>query len=66
MKLLDRIAFNRSMSIVFNFIISLIKLFMPKLGKELEDNHPVPPLPRPPLRRRPRPPILKKENKKDE
>jgi hypothetical protein len=40
---------------------------MPKIGKELEDNNPVPPLPKPPLRRRTKPPILnKKENKKDE
>jgi len=54
MKFLDRVALNRSMAIVFNFIISLIKIFMPKIAKELEKNNPVPPLPKPPLRRRDR------------
>jgi hypothetical protein len=53
MKFLDRVALNRSMAIIFSFIISLIKIFMPKVGKELEDNNPVPPLPKPPLRRKP-------------
>ena len=66
MKFLDRVALNRSMAIIFSFIISLIKLIMPKLGKELEDNHPVPPLPRPPLRRKLRLPILTKEDKEHE
>jgi hypothetical protein len=65
MKLLDRIAMNRSMAIIFSFIISLIKLFMPKIAKELEDKNPVPPLPKPPLRRRPKLPVLKKEEKNE-
>jgi hypothetical protein len=60
MKLLDRIALNRSMIIVFNFILSLLKLFMPKV---LDDTNPVPPVPKPPLRRKPRLPVLKKEDK---
>jgi len=59
MKLLDKIALNRSMAIIFSFIISLIKIFMPKVAKDLEKNNPVPPLPKPPLRKRGRP---KKEN----
>jgi len=52
MKLLDKIALNRAMVIIFGFIISLIKIFIPKVGKELEDKNPIPPLPKPPLRRR--------------
>lgn len=58
MKFLDRVALNRSMSIIFSFIISLIKIFMPKLGEDLDKNNPVPPLPKPPLKRRGR---LKKD-----
>jgi hypothetical protein len=65
MKFLDKIAFNRSMAIIFSFIISLIKIFMPKIGKELEDKNPLPPLPKPPLRRRSRLPVLKKEEKNE-
>ena len=52
MKFLDRLAFNRLVSIVLNFIITLIKIFAPKAGREL-DNNPIIPLPKPPLRKRP-------------
>ena len=38
---------------------------MPKVGKELEDKNPLPPLPKPPLRRRSRLPVLKKEEKNE-
>lgn len=52
MKFLDRLAFNRLVSIILNFILAVIKVISPKTGKELENNHPIPPLPKPPLRRR--------------
>jgi len=56
MKLIDKIALNRTLSIIFGFIISLLKFFSPNLGKELDDNNPIPPIPKPPLRKRlPRP-----------
>jgi hypothetical protein len=48
MNFLDRLAFNRLVAIVLNFIITLIKIFSPKTGKELEDKYPTPPIPRPP------------------
>jgi hypothetical protein len=49
MRLLDRIALNRAMIIIGNFILSLIKLLIPKL--EDLDKKPLPPTPRPPLLR---------------
>jgi hypothetical protein len=52
MKFLDRLAFNRLVSIILNFILAIIKVFAPQAGKELENNHPIPPLPKPPLRKR--------------
>jgi hypothetical protein len=47
MKLLDRIALNRAIILIGNFILSLIKSLMPHLKKD-EDN-PTPLTPRPPL-----------------
>jgi hypothetical protein len=35
MKLLDRIAFNRLVAIIANFILSLIKIIYPKIEKEI-------------------------------
>jgi hypothetical protein len=58
MRLLDRIALNRAMIIIGHFILSLIKILMPKLDKDL-DNNPLPPTPRPPLLR---PRNLRKKN----
>lgn len=52
MKFLDRLAFNRLVSIILNFILAVIKVISPKTGKELENNHPIPPIPKPPLRRK--------------
>lgn len=52
MNFLDRLAFNRLVSIVLNFILAIIKVIAPKTGKELEDSHPIPPLPKPPTKRR--------------
>jgi hypothetical protein len=57
MRLLDRIALNRAMIIIGNFILSLIKLLIPKL--EDLDKKPLPPTPRPPLLR---PKNLRKKN----
>lgn len=51
MKFLDRVAFNRTIAIILGFIISVLKIFMPKLDKEI-DNIPTPPLPKPPIWRR--------------
>jgi len=54
MNFLDRLAFNRLVAIVLNFIVAIIKIFAPNAAKELEKNCPnVPPLPRPPLKRKP-------------
>lgn len=40
MKLLDKIALNRLLSIITSFIISLIKLFAPQVKTDdLEDNN---------------------------
>lgn len=47
MKFLDRIALNRLVSIILSFILSIIKLISPKI-----DNNPIPPIPKPPLRKR--------------
>lgn len=52
MKLLDKIAFNRTLAIILSFILSLVKIFSPKAGKDLEDKIPIPPLVKPPLRKR--------------
>jgi hypothetical protein len=66
MNFLDRLAFNRLVAIVLNFIVAIIKIFAPQAGKELEKNCPtIPPLPKPPLRRGPLFP-RKKIDKKDE
>jgi hypothetical protein len=63
MNFLDRLAFNRLVAIVLNFIVAIIKIFAPQAGKELEKKCPtIPPLPKPPLRRGPLFP-RKKENK---
>jgi hypothetical protein len=48
MKFLDRLALNRLVAIILNFIITLIKVLSPKIGKELEDKHPIPNFPKPP------------------
>ena len=47
MKFLDKLALNRLISIILNFILSIIKIIAPK------DNNPAPPVPNPPLKRRP-------------
>jgi len=47
MKFLDRIALNRLVSIILSFILSIIKLISPKV-----DNNPIPPIPKPSLRKR--------------
>jgi hypothetical protein len=47
MKLLDKIALNRAMILIGNFILSLIKTLMPHLKKE--GDNPIPLTPRPPL-----------------
>jgi hypothetical protein len=60
MKLLDRIALNRTIIIIGNFILSLMKLLMPKL--EDLDKNPKPPTPRPPLLK-PRKPRKKNDDK---
>ena len=53
MRLLDKIALNRALAIVFGFIVSILKFFSVKTGGD--DTDIVPPLPKPPLRRRGRP-----------
>ena len=58
MRLLDKIVFNRAVCLIFGFIISLIKIFMPKIGEDLEKNNPIPPMPKPPL-------LRKKRNRKE-
>jgi hypothetical protein len=56
MRLIDKIALNRTLSIVFSFILAIVKFFAPSLDKEIDKNNPVPPIPKPPLRKRiPRP-----------
>lgn len=63
MNFLDRLAFNRLVAIVLNFIVSLIKIFAPKAGRELEKNTPsIPNIPKPPLKRKPLFPRKKKTN----
>lgn len=52
MKFLDRLALNRLVAIILNFILSVIKVISPKIGKELEDNNPILPIPKPPLKKR--------------
>jgi hypothetical protein len=47
MKFLDKLALNRLISIILSFILSIIKIIAPK------DNNPAPPVPKPPLKRRP-------------
>lgn len=51
MNFLDRLAFNRLVAIILNFIVTLIKIFAPKTGSELEKKCPV--VPKPPLKRKP-------------
>jgi hypothetical protein len=64
MKFLDRLAFNRLVSIVLNFIVAVIKIFAPQAGKDLEKNCPiVPPLIKPVPKRTPLFP--RKKNKND-
>lgn len=46
MNFLDRLAFNRLVAIILNFIITLIKIFSPKAAKELEDKYPMPSIPK--------------------
>jgi hypothetical protein len=54
MNFLDRLAFNRLVAIILNFIVTLIKIFAPKAGAELEKKCPtVPNIPKPPLKRKP-------------
>lgn len=54
MKFLDRLALNRLVSIILNFILSLIKIFAPKTGAELEKKCPIiPNIPKPPIKRKP-------------
>jgi hypothetical protein len=66
MNFLDRLAFNRLVAIVLNFIVAIIKIFAPSAGKELEKNCPViPPLPKPPLKNR-RKIIPRKQEENDE
>jgi hypothetical protein len=63
MNFLDKLAFNRLVAIILNFIVALIKVFAPQAGKELEKNCPtIPPLPKPPLRRGPIFPRKQEEN----
>lgn len=52
MKLLDRLSLDRAITLILGFILSLVKLFIPKINKELENNNPIPPLPKPPIKRR--------------
>lgn len=62
MNFLDKLAFNRLVAIILNFIVTLIKIFAPKAGAELEKK-----CPKPPLRRGPIFPRKKdKKDKKDE
>ena len=51
MKFLDRVALNRTIAIILGFIISVLKMFMPKIDQEIDDN-PTPPLPKPPIWKR--------------
>ena len=56
MRLLDKIALNRTLAIVFGFIVSILKFFSLKTGgDDTNDTDIIPPLPKPPLRRRGRP-----------
>jgi hypothetical protein len=50
MKLIDRITLNRAVSMILNFILSVLKLFVSKKDKGNTD--PIVPLPKPPLRKR--------------
>ena len=43
MKLLDRIAYNRLIAIILNFILSIIKIIYPKIEKDT--NNPIPNIP---------------------
>ena len=52
MNFLDRLALNRLVAIILNFILSMIKIISPKTGKDLDDKNPFPPIPKPPLRKR--------------
>jgi|694.fasta_scaffold00360_65 hypothetical protein len=47
MKLLDRIALNRLISIMTNFILGLLKIFAPKSIDDIEIPKPIPNRPRP-------------------
>jgi hypothetical protein len=46
MRLLDKLALNRLVAIVLNFIITLIKIFSPKTGEDLGNKYPLPKPPR--------------------
>lgn len=52
MNFLDRLAYNRLISIILSFILAIIKIFAPKAAKELEDKYPPPIVPKFPLRKR--------------
>lgn len=36
MKILDQIALNRLISIIFNFILSILKIFTPKIADDID------------------------------
>lgn len=51
MKFLDKLALNRLVAIILNFVLSVIKIISPKLKDELEENVPSKPRWIPPWRR---------------
>jgi hypothetical protein len=60
MNFFDKLALNRLISIVLNFILNILKLIIPKKSRELDDINPFPPIPKPPLKRKPLFPRIKK------
>jgi hypothetical protein len=58
MNFLDRLAINRLVIVLLNFILTLVKIFAPKTGTELEKKYP---LPKPPIKRKPLFPRNKKQ-----
>lgn len=52
MRILDRLSLDKSITFLLGFILSLFKIFIPKINKELENNNPIPPLPKPPIKKR--------------
>jgi hypothetical protein len=52
MNFFDKLALNRLISIILNFILNIAKLIIPKQKDKLDDINPFPPIPKPLLKRK--------------